>query len=291
MASRKSRKSRKSKMNSTDEALVVIAVVAALAAIGYAIYHFTRNTPPDPPKTKTTTCAKFKCMSGSQLVQPVLTCGDNKCTQAQCCKKTVLPPTPPTPTTSTCANYKKCGRFQNLNKTRKCSSRPCTPDECCESQKKLEMVSTFIRLSAKQIEIYANPNPSSRPAVDQCSSFNLCDADGNCELGLDTVKILGKSIPCVQEIYDNIIKINNDRKSSSKTFTEIKDYITTQLATPLAVELTKACKHTITADNLYAVVAPLINLINSTTKPTVKKIAMSVGEALLSLLAKCKAGL
>ena len=277
-------------MNSTDEALVVIAVVAALAAIGYAIYHFTRNTPPDPAKT--TTCAKFQCKSSSQLVQPVRTCDDNKCTQAKCCA--TVPPTPPTPTTSTCANYNynKCGPFQNLNKKRKCSSRPCTQDECCKSQKKLEMVSTFIRLSANQIEIYANPNPSSRPAVDKCSSFNLCDADGNCELGLDTVKILGKSIPCVQEIYDNIIKINNDRKSSSKTFTEIKDYITTQLATPLAVELTKACKpHTIKAENLYAVVAPLINLINSTTKTTVKDIAMSVGEALLSLLAKCKAGL
>ena len=283
MASRKSRKSRKSKMNSTDEALVVIAVVAALAAIGYAIYHFTRNTPPDPAKT--TTCAKFQCKSDSQLVQPVRTCDDNKCTQAKCC---VFPPTPPTPTCANYNNYNKCGPFQNLNKKRKCSSRPCTPDECCESQKKLEMVSTFIRLSAKQIEIYANPNPSSRPAVDKCSSFNLCDADGTCEFLGAAEKLIGSS-DCVQEIYNNIIKINNDRKSSSKTFTEIKVYITTELATPLAAELTKACKpHTIKAENLYAVVAPLINLINSTTKTTVKDIVKSMGEALLSLLAKCE---
>ena len=154
------------------------------------------------------------------------------------------------------------------------------------------MVSTFIRLSAKQIEIYANPNPRSRPAVDQCSSFNLCDADGNCELGLDTAEKLMGSIPCVEEIYANIIKINNDSKSSSKTADEIKSYITTQLATPLAVELTKACGgHPITAANLYAVVAPLINLINSTTKTTAKAIALSMSEALLSLLGECRLGI
>ena len=95
MASRKSRKSKKSKMNSTDEALVVIAVVAALAAIGYAIYHFTRNTPPDPPKTKTTTCAKFQCKSGSQLVHTYAqVCRQPTARRRSVAKKLIFPDSP-----------------------------------------------------------------------------------------------------------------------------------------------------------------------------------------------------